>query len=446
MFLSFLKKERTILIIVFLVFVFSVGYSFYHQIRPAVDAGVYDQTALNIAEGYGFRFNRSVAFAADDIITFQGPIYQYFLAGIYGIFGHNYGAVWLIQALLRALTALVLYLTAIKIFSGEGRRMGWISAAVFGFHPDLIEIGAMLMTETLFIFLSVLAVYAFAGLFERPTFLKAALLGVLFGLAILGRSSVGIFLLPFGFYFISRKNYARFILFLLMLFLVMTPWAVRNYRVYGQFIPTMANFGYNFWVGNHEGGDGEGGNTPELAEAQKEYGYIGANYYAMEQFKKFVSEHPIQYIKFTVLRTIKYFSFARPMGFWFYQEGWGQFLFVAGSVFGSLILFWTSLAGIVAWFKKERGNSLLGYFFVFALLTALSVVPILYETRYRLPIYPILALFSGFALSRLYSAPKEYFRYFAGAGISVLALAAASLYMDYEKVILKFDQIFGGKP
>ncbi|MEK7598903.1 MAG: glycosyltransferase family 39 protein [Patescibacteria group bacterium] len=442
MFSGFIKRERAILTVIFLVFIASAAYAFYYRIRPSVDAGVYDQTAVNIAQGYGFRFDRSLPIAEDSIITFQGPIYQYFLAGIYLIFGHHYEAVWLIQALLRAFTALILYLTAVNIFGPEGRRIGWISAAIFGFHPDLIEIGAMLMTETFFIFLSVLAVYVFVILYKNRSYLNSFFLGLFFGLAVLGRSSVGIFLLPFGFYFISRKEYAKFVLFLVTLILVMTPWTIRNYKVYGEFIPTMANFGYNFWVGNHEGGDGEGGNTPELAAAQKEYGYIGANYYAASQFKKFVADHPLQYIKFTISRTVKYFSFMRPMGFWFYQRGLGQFIFVAGSVLGSLILFWTGFAGIFIWFKKEKENRLLGYFFSFVFFSVLSLVLILYETRYRLPVYPFSALFSGLALSRLYFAPKEYFRYFVAAGIAILFLAAASVAMDYEKIFQKFKQIF----
>ena len=378
MFLNFIKRERFIIIIIFLVFAVSAGYAFYYQIRPAVDAGVYDQTAVNIVEGYGFRFNRLSPIAEDEIITFQGPLYQYFLAGIYLIFGHSLAAVWIIQALLRAITALLLYLISVKIFGEEGKRVGWIAAAVFGFHPDLIEIGAMLMTETFFLFLSVLAVYIFTELFFKPTFLKDAILGIAFGLAILGRSSVGIFILPFVFYFVSRKDYARLVLFLFTLFLVMIPWTARNYKVYGEFIPTMANFGYNFWVGNHEGGDGEGGNTPELAAAQKKYGSIGANYYAVEQFKKFVSAHPFQYIKLTVSRAVKYFSFVRPMGFWFYQQGLGQLIFVASSVLWSLILLWSSFAGIFIWFKKERENRLLGYFYFFILLTNLSLVSLNY--------------------------------------------------------------------
>lgn len=435
-------QHRIIVIICILIFAVSATYAFYYRIGPAVDAGVYDQTAVNIIEGHGFRFNRSAPIAEDEIITFQGPLYQYFLAGVYLIFGHNYEAVWLIQALLRAFTALFLYLIAVKIFNEAGMRVGWITAAVFGLHPDLIEIGAMLMTETFFIFLSVLAVYMFAILYKNPSYLNSLFLGLSFGLAVLGRSSLGIFLLPFGFYFISRKEYAKFVLFLAMLVLIMTPWTIRNYRVYGNFIPTMANFGYNFWVGNHEGGDGEGGNTPELAAAQKKYGYIGANYYAMEQFKKFVVTHPFEYTRLTISRTIKYFSFMRPMGFWFYQQGWGQLIFVASSVLGSLILFWTSFAGIFIWFKKWRENGLLSYFFCFILLSALSLVPILYETRYRLPVYPFLALFSGFALSRFYSEPKEYSRHFVAAGITILFIAVISVSMDYGKILYKFRQIF----
>lgn len=223
---------------------------------------------------------------------------------------------------------------------------------------------------------------------------------------------------------------------------ILTPWTIRNYLVYHEFIPTMANFGFNPWVGNHEGGDGEGGNMPELFEAIDHYGPIGANHYAFNQFKQFVSEHPLTYIKLTATRVMKYFSFIRPMGFWFYQTGLSQFIFVLSSALASVFLFTFGFAGIFAAIKKEKKISQLIYLIVFAFLTCASVVPFLIETRYRLPIYPFMAIFAGFFIARLTAYKKEYLRYLIAAFSALSFFSIINVALEFDKIIEKLGQIF----
>lgn len=454
-FLKFLKEERVIILICLAVFIASAAYAFFFRIQPSVDARTYDVVAMNIVEGKGFRFNLDVPVSLDDVITYQGPLYQYFLAGIYKIFGHYYEAIWIIQALLRALSALMLFLICVRIFTSSNnsklfflgfgkneRLMGWFAAALFGFYPDLIEIGAMLMTETLSIFSMILVVYIFIRHFNQINFTGTFLLGFCVGITILVRSTVGIFLPVFMFYFWRRRAYAHLFLFLLLVIVIMTPWTVRNYLVYHQLIPTMANFGYNLWVGNHEGGDGEGAVMPEYDTVIKQYGIIGANYYAISKFKSFVSDHPFTYAKLTVLRTLKYFSFIRPMGFWFYQRGISQLIFVASSVLASVILFTFGFAGIFTIFKKERENKQVIYLITFAFLTCLSIVPILIETRYRLSIYPFMAIFAGFFIARFIILGKEYFKYLIAAFIPLFFLSVINIVLELNKIMDKFGQIF----
>ena len=461
-FLKFLREERVIIIICLIVFIINAAYAFYFKIQPSVDAKTYDAVAMNILEGKGFRLNLGVSASLDDVITYQGPLYQYFLAGVYKIFGHYHEAVWMSQSLLRTLSALMLFLICVKIFTPaplkkfvlkdsldlyssvsnkKEKLAGWFAAAFFGLYPDLIEINAMLMTETLSIFSMILVVYIFIRYFDQINFRGTFLLGFAAGMTILVRSTVGIFLPVLIFYFLRRGTYKHLCLFLTLVVLIMTPWTIRNYFVYQSFIPTMANFGYNLWVGNHEGGDGEGAVMPEYGPVIQQYGIIGTNYYAINQFKNFVSDYPFTYIKLVASRALKYFSFVRPMGFWFYQSGISQLIFIVSSVLSSVVLFSFGFAGIFLALKKERENSQLIYLITFAFLTCLSVILILIESRYRLPIYPFMAIFAGFFITRFVAARKVYFRYLLTAFIVLFFFSMINVALEFNKIMDKLGQI-----
>ncbi|MEK7116162.1 MAG: glycosyltransferase, partial [Patescibacteria group bacterium] len=431
--------DRVALTIALLTFAVSAGYAFAYRINPAVDASAYNQVGWNIAQGHGFRLDLTVPVQKDDIITYQGPLYEYFLAGIYAAFGHHLEAVWIIHALLRAGTALLLVAICQKIFRGDSRA-GWIAAALFGFSPDLVEIGAMLMTETLFIFLCVLTVYFFMRAFERLTWQNVAPLAVSFSAAILTRSTIILFSPIFLVWFIRRKAFAKMILLGAICGALLTPWAARNYLTYHRFIPTMANFGYNFWMGNRAGGDGEGGNISELQTAIDRLGPIDANYYAMDQFKSFIAAHPVSYLKLTATRIVKYFSFLRPMGFWFYQTGWTQAVFVASSVAAAFFLFVTSFSGMSLAWRKER-HAELAYVAAFGAVMFVSIAPILFETRYRLPIYPFLAIFSGLFLSRWWSAKREYARDLVTGLFLICAFGIGTAALEWQKIAERASQL-----
>lgn len=439
---TFLQKEKIIFIIAFVSVIASVVYSFSFRIRPAVDAFAYDQVAQHIVSGQGFYLNPELPLLQDEAITYQGPFYQFFLAGLYWLFGHHYEAVWIAQALLRGASVLILFLLCKEIFGEERRQIGWVAGTIFGLHPDLVEISAMLMTETVFIFLSILLVYAIVRFENKMTIKRAMLLGAIFAAAVLARSTIGILGLVILWLCYRQRAWKPFIVFVMVGGLLMTPWIIRNYRTYHMFLPTMANFGYNFWVGNRIGADGEGGNPPELHQAIKDKGVIEANYYALEQFKTFIKAHPVRYLQLTASRILKYFSPLRPMGFWFYQKGIGQLAFIVSSCIAAFILFSTSFIGLgIAW-KEEWQNIRLRVVGIAAFLTCLSIVLILVETRYRLPIYPFLAVFSGLAVYRLLENWQHYKLYFF-KGLAVLgAIMVWDMALEYDKVIEKLQGMF----
>src|SRR3989344_8471085 len=162
-FIKFLKENKILSYILFLSFFVCAAYAFYFKINPVVDAKAYDRIAQNIVSGNGFVEQAGADVKFDKAIIRVGPLYQYFLAGIYFVFGHHYEAVWLIQAFLHALSVLFVYLSAGILFknNSDKEKIAIVSAGIIGFFPDLVELSAMLMTETLYIFLWTLFLWYF---------------------------------------------------------------------------------------------------------------------------------------------------------------------------------------------------------------------------------------------------------------------------------------------
>ena len=395
----FFQNNKVLLIILAGAFLASLAYSFYFRITPAVDARAYDVIAQNIISGVGFREDISRTLAADPAITRVGPLYEYFLAGLYKVFGRYYEVVWLAQAGLHALSAWLIYLTVLLILADHDKKkkIGLWAAAIFGFYPDLIEISAMLMTETFYLFLTCLLVYVFFAFIWRPDFYLAAALGLSAGLAVLARPPV-LFLIPvILFYFWRKKFWRQAALFLLVLALVFTPWTWRNYQIYHQLMPFGNGGALNFWIGNYHGGDGEQGLTVEQMQFLSSHDASEVSGESVKRFKSFLFGYPLEFIKLTLLRINKYFSFIRPMGFWFYQQGLGQLLFILSSAAASVFLFFFGLAGILKTIASR--DKRLDYLLALTIFTPLIIFITVVETRYRFQIYPLLAIFAGYFMA-----------------------------------------------
>ena len=97
---------RLIFLIILLSFLLPFVYSFYHHIEPVVDAEAYDQIAVNLLDGYGYKENRSASYEFDISIVRAGPAYEFFLAGIYCVFGHHYGMVLFLEIFFACLDCL----------------------------------------------------------------------------------------------------------------------------------------------------------------------------------------------------------------------------------------------------------------------------------------------------------------------------------------------------
>jgi len=177
-------EKSKIIILVFLIALIS-GFFWNRPMfgQPATsDQGFYDRVAQNVLAGKGF--------------TDQGrdagiePLFPLFLAGVYKVFGHNYNVVRVIQIILFALTVVFIYLLVEKLF---GRKIAlWSSMATALFYGIANQAGD-LTTETLFIFLLAVFVWAIYKASGGGRYYWFFVAGIALGLAALTRSVIQYF-------------------------------------------------------------------------------------------------------------------------------------------------------------------------------------------------------------------------------------------------------------
>ena len=392
----------------------SLAYSFSFRIKPAVDAKAYDRIAWNLAEGYGYRESRDVAHAEDNAIVRVGPGYEFFLAGIYTVFGRSLPAAWVANAILLAAAALLVYATALKIFFhlplAERRTVGLIAAALVGLSPDLITISGMLMSETLAVFLIALAAFFFFHYWrsaEKPLWLTF-LLGLSLGAAAMVRTPAALLALPVLVYFFSERRWKEIAVIAVAIVALFSPWVVRNYKVYNALVITNLAYGVDLAFGNHPGASGELEHYEPAYENIRTYGYVAGNRKNAVETLRFIASSPLEFARLTFYRASIYFSFARPTGFWFHLAGFSRAATLVLSALYSAIIFLFGAAGVSLLRQFGDDRRVARYLLALAVMMPLSVIFIIVETRYRFLLYPLLAVFAGYALSDIAYHPKSW--------------------------------------
>jgi len=211
----------------------------------------YDDVAVNLAAGKGFvaqAESGKEGTVHEPVVAF-GPVYPAFLALIYALFGHSTEAVRLIQAILGAVTVLVVYYVAAEAFDEQVAHWAGLFAAV---HPALIIYSGMLITETLFAGLLVLSVWTVMTAARRDSLPVWFGAGCVAGLAVLLREEALVVavlvvatVLRLG---RPRRNIRQVAAFAIALVLTVGGWTIRNYQSFGEVIPVSANGGKTLWI------------------------------------------------------------------------------------------------------------------------------------------------------------------------------------------------------
>ncbi|MSR76133.1 MAG: hypothetical protein EXS68_00900 [Candidatus Ryanbacteria bacterium] len=399
------SQYRAIIFVACLSAMLSLAYAFYYHDRPRTDALGYDRIGWNLAQGNGYiedvvNIDRP---AEDWAINRVGPGYQFFLAGLYFLFGHQIWVVWVAHALLRAISTVLIWLITRKLFPDES-RIALIAAWLFALSPDFILISGLLLTETLYAAVMLAALLGVLVVFERQRSTKNVTLitGFFFAIALLVRPTTLFVLMLFCAILVYQKRWKELLISLVLPICIVGSWSVFATLRFDRFILTTGVGAYDLWVGNSPGATGGFEKTPEVQEARNTMSHKDLDAYSKKKYWEFLVTQPFEFTVLQVRKTILYFSLARPGGYWphLYARALELYATLAASALWSSVLFVLGIAGawMLVWERQDLATRfLLGA----ALLQPVSVIPLIVETRYRYPFFLFLIIFAAYALTHI---------------------------------------------
>lgn len=227
------------------------------------DMATYDYTAWQFVQGLPVVGEPGLnGYHPLSASTYYQVGYTYFLAVIYALFGHVPAAARLAQAVVGTLTVGLVYQLGSSCFD---RRVGALASLLTAAYLPLVYYAGLLLTETWFIFLQVLALWLWVeawGPRARPRSVfdaaLAFLAGLMAGLACLTRTIfvLGVVAIALGAWCfpplpMTRAGRSlRLGAFLLGAALMIAPITIRNYQVHGRFVLITTNGPSTFVTGH----------------------------------------------------------------------------------------------------------------------------------------------------------------------------------------------------
>lgn len=406
--------RRALFVIVLLAILVQLIYSFLFQVQPVVDARTYNNIALHLLDGSGYRAADTGALAQDSAINYVGPGYSFFLAGLYKVFGPHLAVVWVVQALLLGVSVFLAYLLARKVFpkTTQGNIGALLVGLFVGLCPDFVTVGSMLLTEALsttlllaWLVLLLRVLDEERGESVKTHWATVVSLAVVAFACVMVRTTFLLVLLPTFGVLVWRRFWGESVTVLGIIALLCVPWTLRNERVYHQFLPATAALGANLAIGNYAGATGEYEGFPAdiVAQLATIKDPLQANAFLTHTAVQFIVHHPVQYAVLCLRRTVIVLSAVRPSAFWFHLTKQEQLVTAGLSVIHLFTIFALGLLGIVWMLKRwrilpseERRRHAVLCIVILCLLA--SPIGIIAESRYRFSLYPLLALYGVYAL------------------------------------------------
>jgi 4-amino-4-deoxy-L-arabinose transferase-like glycosyltransferase len=353
------------------------------------------RVARSIASGHGFSSPTDLPSGPS---AWAPPVYPYILAGIFKLFGvYSLASAWVILAfnsLFGALTCITLYRIAERMYGVSVARAAAWTWAIF---PYAIYWPVRVVWETsLSAFLLSLALLLTLRMADGPPRPRAWILfGLLWGVITLTNPAL-LVVLPFflGWLLYRLPQRSRQLVgaavCVVTAALVVSPWLVRNYRVFGKFVFIRDNLPLEMHMANNDRFTGlwtrseHPGNNPEAMRRFQELGEMRFMEEKQQEVSQFVREHSWQFVRFTLERAL-YFWIGTPQAT--IVGGYDLIVFRHTTFFlgGAL-----AIAGLWLTIRnKKPGAFLLACLLIFYPLPYYLVNPF---PRYRHPIEPEMLL------------------------------------------------------
>jgi tetratricopeptide (TPR) repeat protein len=357
----------------------------------------------------------------------QSPLYPFFLAFVFSLFGLSIQHALTVQAILGAISCFLVFWLSIKIFKNQW--MGIISAFLMAIYGPAIFYNGMLLMATLVTFINLIFLLVLLKALEDNKKWIWAMAGLILGLSALARATVLLFF-PFLMIFLIGKAWYEYTqkkenskidkipflchqclyplsIFLLCAFLVILPVTLRNYVKGKDLVLVAANAGITFYEGNNPWATGQYMDPPGLDLGEDFNGGKIASYYEKRSLRpseisnfwfreswRFIKDNPFQYLKL-LGKKLAYFwnryEIPNAENIYFAKQ-YSEILrlpLLSFLLVGSL-----GLLGIMMALHKRVPHVLIILLFLFSHMTANVLFFI--TARYRLPVTPILIIFMAY--------------------------------------------------
>ncbi|HUY82100.1 MAG TPA: glycosyltransferase family 39 protein [Acidobacteriaceae bacterium] len=282
------------------------------------------RVARALATGYGYAnpFNGHTGPTA-----WVPPLYPLLLAAVFKLCG-VYSALsgWVILSLnsvFSAATAVFIYFIADRCYN---RRIALWSAWIWALYPAAmqyavrwvweISLTCMLFTAVLALAVKMRGIGSAPGAPSHQTTKNWLLFGLLWALIGLANSTLLLFLPVCGIWILTgsptRAVFLRAVVSGLVFIAIVSPWMVRNYRVFHTFVPFRSNFGAELYAGNNPEAMGFPWGKTVNGEAEiRAYTQLGEPAYARQQgelAKAWITAHPVRFLQLSLKRFYFFWS------------------------------------------------------------------------------------------------------------------------------------------
>jgi 4-amino-4-deoxy-L-arabinose transferase-like glycosyltransferase len=312
-----------------------------------------EQLIRNWFEGRGYVYR----FLGTDYRSFHSALpYDFLYAGVYGLSGGRRAANLLVQWLFAALLSVVVWRLGMRLGGPVVAGLGaWLAAM----HPGLIAYDATRLVQFDFdATLVAAALLAFVRWAEAPSFPRVTTAGVVTGLLMYERGTMGLFF-PLALAWVQRvgglswRPYIRQVaLYGAIVVLLLLPWMVRNALVHRRPV-FMTTTWIALWQGNNEAATGteftadgrsmKGVHSPELSRRIEGKGEVEQ----MEAFRDaaltFIRTEPARAAGLYVRKLGFFWWRSAHTGIWYpgewtviYQAWYG--VFIGCAVLGFVVL------------------------------------------------------------------------------------------------------------
>ena len=347
-------------------------------------------------------------------VFYQAPLYPYFLAVYYYVFGQNPFVIRLIQMLLGASACLLIARAGRHFFSNQ---VGLLSGFLLALYPTAIYFDGLIQKAVLNLFFMTLLLFLLGRNHKHPSGQLWFACGMVLACLGLTRENALILVIPITLwllYHFRGEDRNRWVIWSCLFFLgfsiVLFPVALRNKIVGGDFALTTAQFGPNFYMGNHHNAGGmyeplQGGRgnwkyeqQDAVALAEKAVGRKlspseVSRYWTQKTLDEILS-NPADWIYLMAKKWLIFWNFIEngDTESQYAYEIWSVILTVLGSFFHFGVIATLAIFGICTTIKGCRQFWLL---YLLVMFYSISVTLFFIFARYRLPLVPLLVMFAA---------------------------------------------------